>query len=145
MFDVNAKVPPLPVRRGITSWLLGKTSNASQDIDAFLGSHCRDLLAKGGIKPGMRLQQASAPTTSGSARSADVAAETDRAVDNVGKAVHLDEASESKTMLDKRGQQLEMIDERMQQASMQARGFLDDIRAYNAKQERSSKKRFGLF
>ncbi|KAJ2255129.1 Lethal(2) giant larvae sro7 [Coemansia sp. RSA 455] len=145
MFDVNVRVPPLPVRKGITSWLLGKSSNASQDIDAFLGSHCRDLLAKGGIKPGMRLHKGLAPKTSRSARSTDMATETDRAVDEVGKAVDLEGVSESKNMLDKRGQQLEMIDERMQQASMQARGFLDDIRAYNAKQESSSKKRFGLF
>ncbi|KAJ2491650.1 Lethal(2) giant larvae sro7 [Coemansia sp. RSA 2050] len=145
MFDVDAKVPPLPVRKGITSWLFGKTSNASQDIDMFLGGHCRDLLARGGIKPGMRLQQLLAPQASGSALPTGVAAEADRAVDDVGKAVDLDGALESKNMLDKRGQQLEMIDERVQQASMQARGFLDDIRAYNAKQAKGSKKRFGLF
>ncbi|KAJ1659374.1 hypothetical protein GGF44_004843, partial [Coemansia sp. RSA 1694] len=70
---------------------------------------------------------------------------TDRAVEDVSRSVDLGGVSESRTMLDKRGQQLEQIDERMQQASMQAKGFLDDIRAYNAKQESSSKKRFGLF
>ncbi|KAJ2030159.1 Syntaxin-binding protein 5 [Coemansia sp. S610] len=144
MFDVDAQVPPLPTRKGITSWLLGKTSNASQDIDMFLGGHCRNLLAKGGTKPGMRLQQRLAPQASGSALPTEEV-EVDRAVDDVGRAVDLDGALESKNMLDKRGQQLETIGERVQQASVQARGFLDDIRAYNAKQASSSKKRFGLF
>ncbi|KAJ2747061.1 Lethal(2) giant larvae sro7 [Coemansia sp. BCRC 34301] len=146
MFDASVVVPPLPVRKGITSWLLGKTSNASQDIDAFLGSHCRDLLAKGGgIKPGMRLQEALAPNPSDPTGPTDTAPKPDRAVDDVSRSVDLGGVAESKNMLDKRGQQLEQISERMQEANMQAKGFLDDIRAYNAKKESSSKKRFGLF
>ncbi|KAJ2324528.1 hypothetical protein IWW51_003231, partial [Coemansia sp. RSA 2702] len=144
-FNMQLPLPPQPTRKGITSWLLGKATDPSADIDAFLGSHRRDLLSSGGRKPGAQLRAELAPldpelpTLALNKRSRQ-----DSKVGEIDRSLNADEFSETKDMLEKRGQQLDDVSEAVQHLSMQSEGFLKKVRAYNAEQEKKSK-RFGLF
>ncbi|KAI9506803.1 hypothetical protein BX070DRAFT_231892 [Coemansia spiralis] len=147
-FDIKLEPPPLPARKGITSWLFGKSANAACDIDAFLGSHARDLLKKGGVRPGERFrtkqeqqtsEEATPPLPSGRIP------RSDSKVEEIDKSLDRGMLGEMRMLAEQRGQHLEEIGENTQRMSMQSKSFLDNIRAYNAKQERDRKKRFGLF
>ncbi|KAJ1957253.1 hypothetical protein GGI12_005076, partial [Dipsacomyces acuminosporus] len=108
-FDASLESPQRPVRKGITSWLFGKTSSSSQDIDSFFHEHFRDLLAGGGTCPGAHLRQTEAPPSLSSApgpsSEPSKAAEIDRSIDPSG-------FSEARSMLDKREERLGDIDQK---------------------------------
>ncbi|KAJ1841681.1 hypothetical protein LPJ70_004131, partial [Coemansia sp. RSA 2708] len=124
-FNMQLPLPPQPTRKGITSWLLGKATDPSADIDAFLGSHRRDLLSSGGRKPGAQLRAELAPldpelpTLALNKRSRQ-----DSKVGEIDRSLNADEFSETKDMLEKRGQQLDDVSEAVQHLSMQSEGFL---------------------
>ncbi|KAJ2387066.1 Lethal(2) giant larvae sro7 [Coemansia sp. RSA 2611] len=144
-FNMQLPLPPQPTRKGITSWLLGKATDPSADIDAFLGSHRRDLLSSGGRKPGAQLRAELAPLDPEHPTLAlNKRSRQDSKVGEIDRSLNADEFSETKDMLEKRGQQLDDVSEAVQHLSMQSEGFLKKVRAYNAEQEKKSK-RFGLF
>ncbi|KAJ2499249.1 Lethal(2) giant larvae sro7 [Coemansia sp. RSA 1972] len=147
-FDPALSPPPQPKRTGITSWLLGLATDPSSDINALLGTHHRDLLSGGGTKPGAHLCEPVDPNDprmlSNRSRK-DSKYEQDMKVSEVNNALSGGEFMETRDMLDKRGKQLDGVTDTVQQLSLQSEGFLNKVRAYNAEQERKSKKRFNLF
>ncbi|KAJ1750041.1 Lethal(2) giant larvae sro7 [Coemansia sp. RSA 1821] len=144
-YDDSLKPPPQPVRKGITSWLLGKATDPAADIDAFLGSHHRDLLARGGTKPGTRLHTNVLQPETEELPSLSKRSRQDSKLGEIDKSLDMGEIAETKELLERRGQQLEDVSQAMDQLSLQSEGFLKKIRAYNAEQEKKSKRRFGLF
>lgn len=145
LYNPNIAVPSLPARKGITSWLFGKSSNASQDIEHFLGSHHRNLLRNGQRRPGERfIQKPQAPLNPDTN---EPPASKARGLRDQAATTGLAEGmSEARDMLNARGEKLNDLQERIQGANVQARSYLDNIRAYNARQEaKASKKKFGLF
>ncbi|KAJ1855138.1 Syntaxin-binding protein 5 [Coemansia sp. RSA 638] len=148
-FDPELPLPSQPKRTGITSWLLGLATDPSADIDALLGTHCRDLLSGGGTKPGARLHEPAEPNMdprmlSNRSRQ-DSKYEQDTKVSDLSNALSGGEFAETRDMLDKRGQKLDDVTDAVQQLSLQSEGFLKKVRAYNAEQEKKSKRRFNLF
>ncbi|KAJ2409377.1 hypothetical protein J3F80_001364 [Coemansia sp. RSA 2526] len=153
-FDPALPLPPPPKRTGITSWLLGLATDPSSDINAFLGTHHRDLLSNGGTKPGAHLNDPvdpnepvdpNDPRMLKNRSRKDSKHEQDTKVSEVDNALKGGEFMETRDMLDKRGQKLDDVTDVVQQLSLQSEGFLKKVRAYNAEQERKSKKRFNLF
>ncbi|KAJ2455190.1 Lethal(2) giant larvae sro7 [Coemansia sp. RSA 2336] len=144
-YDNSLKPPPQPVRKGITSWLLGKATDPTADIDAFLGSHHRDLLARGGTKPGARLHNNALQPEAEEPPSLSKRSRQDSKLGEIDKSLDMGEIAETKELLERRGQELEDVSQAMDQLSLQSEGFLKKIRAYNAEQEKKSKRRFGLF
>ncbi|KAJ2856248.1 hypothetical protein GGI22_003875 [Coemansia erecta] len=148
-FDIALQPPPLPARKGITSWLFGKSENSSTDITAFLGSHSRNLIVNGAVKPGERFRKTEEPLQPGEALSeadpSNRSKRTDSKIEGITKDTELGPFSNMKMMAESRGQQLEDLGDRTQRMAGESQKFLDNIRAYNAAQEKSRKKRFGLF
>ncbi|KAJ2851247.1 Lethal(2) giant larvae sro7 [Coemansia brasiliensis] len=144
-YDNSLKPPPQPVRKGITSWLLGKATDPTADIDAFLGSHHRDLLAQGGTKPGARLHNNMLQLETEDPPALSKRSRQDSKLGEIDKSLDMGEIAETQELLERRGQQLEEVSQAMDQLSLQSEGFLKKIRAYNAEQEKKSKRRFGLF
>ncbi|KAJ1734624.1 Syntaxin-binding protein 5 [Coemansia biformis] len=145
-FDPSLQPPARPARKGLTSWLLGKATDPSRDIDRLLGSHHRDLLRGGGTRPGARLRKDAAPPEADDMASPKGSRRRrDSKVEDITATLAATPLAEAQEMLDMRGQQLEDITDATQQMRGQTQGFLDRIRAHNAKQERRSKRRLGLF
>ncbi|KAJ1890590.1 Lethal(2) giant larvae sro7 [Kickxella alabastrina] len=142
-FDSGLHPPPQPARKGITSWLLGKSSNAAPDIDLFLSAHYRNLLINGGIKPSGGIPPKQPRNESHPERRESSGGQQSSVRDKIG-AVDTDDFSGMKTMAERRGQQLDDLNESLQRTTLESQSFLNDIRAYNAKQEKKSKRMFGL-
>ncbi|KAJ1796213.1 Lethal(2) giant larvae sro7, partial [Coemansia sp. RSA 2399] len=148
-FDIALQPPPLPARKGITSWLFGKSANASTDITAFLGRHSRDLIVNGAVKPGERFMKTEEPLQPEEALSeagpSNRSKRTDSKIEGITNDTELGPFSDMKMMAERRGQQLEDLGDRTQRMVGESQRFLDNIRAYNAAQEKKKKKRFTLF
>ncbi|KAJ2215257.1 Lethal(2) giant larvae sro7 [Coemansia sp. RSA 487] len=147
-FDIALQPPPLPSRKGISSWLFGKSANASSDTTAFLSSHTRNLIVNGAVKPGVRFIKEKEPLEEEATEAAspsNMSKRTDSKIEDIAKDTELGPFSGMKMMAERRGQQLEDLGDRTQRMAAESQKFLENIRAYNAKQEKSSKKRFGLF
>ncbi|KAJ2780437.1 Lethal(2) giant larvae sro7 [Coemansia javaensis] len=146
-FDPGAVIPARPTRKGVTSWLLGKATDPSRDIDQFLGSHHRDLLRDGGgTRPGARLRKSTAPPDAPPAPPSPASrSQRDARLRGMDEALAASPLAEARETLDARGRQLEEVDDAMQQMRVQSRSFLASIRDYNARQEKRSKRRLGLF
>ncbi|KAJ2707739.1 Lethal(2) giant larvae sro7 [Coemansia sp. IMI 203386] len=147
-FDASLQSPAQPLRKGITSWLFGRSSNAAPDIDAFLGGHYRDLLRMetGGKRPS---QAPSSAHASGNERQHKENANEHgfRPRDSRRKLVDdidMGAFSGMKTMAERRGQELEDIQDSVDRAQIASENYLASIRAYNARQEKKSRL-FGLF
>ncbi|KAJ2726549.1 Syntaxin-binding protein 5 [Coemansia sp. Benny D115] len=152
LYNTRLEPPPQPVRKGITSWLLGKSSNPAPDIDNFLGATFRDLLARGGVRPsGGRIAPPPPPSSSSNQHGTRQTRPQEQSMPGSSSrtanipTTDLGEFSGMKSMAEMRGQRLEELEESIQRSNMRSKGFLDDIRAYNAKQEQKSKRLFGLF
>ncbi|KAJ1902524.1 Lethal(2) giant larvae sro7, partial [Coemansia sp. IMI 209127] len=148
-FDIALQPPPLPARKGITSWLFGKSANASTDITAFLGRHSRDLIVNGAVKPGERFMKTEEPLQPEEALSeagpSNRSKRTDSKIEGITNDIELGPFSDMKMMAERRGQQLEDLGDRTQRMVGESQRFLDNIRAYNAAQEKKKNKRFTLF
>ncbi|KAJ2557841.1 hypothetical protein EV175_001105 [Coemansia sp. RSA 1933] len=146
-FDIAHQLPPPPARKGITSWLFGKSANASADITAFLGSHSRDLIVNGATKPGERFmirnEKATADEALAEAGPSGISKQTDSKIEGIVKDTELGPFSDMRMMAERRGQQLEELGDKTQRLTGESQKFLENIRAYNAKQK--NKKLFGFF
>ncbi|KAJ2159483.1 Syntaxin-binding protein 5-like [Coemansia sp. RSA 552] len=140
LFNASLQLPLQPTRKSITSWLLGKPTDPSQDLDKFFSSHYRDLLGREGRRPGARLR--AAPTQPGMppprTRQDSKIGQIEESLDAAGPC------AEAKAALEQREQQLEDVSAAAERMSIQSEGFLRKIRAYNAGQEKK-KRHFGLF
>ncbi|KAJ2078014.1 Lethal(2) giant larvae sro7 [Coemansia sp. RSA 988] len=146
-FDPEIVLPPLPARKSITSWLLGKVFDPRADIDKFLSGHFKDLLKDGGIRPGLRLRRgsnASGPVKP-DAPSGGSCSRQDSKIEEIGRSVEAGQFGAMKDMAEMRGQQLDAVAEATESLNIQSQNFLKNIRAYNAKQKKRSNKHFGLF
>ncbi|KAJ2760534.1 hypothetical protein IWQ56_005465, partial [Coemansia nantahalensis] len=142
--DTDAKL--VAARVGLASWLLGKATDPSRDIDQLLASHHRNLLGPGTRQPGARLRTDPAQKDAeGAAAPAGGLKRQDSMVEDVGAKLAATPLGEARELLERRGQQLDEIGEVTHHVSQQAKSFLDDMREYNAKQKRQSKRRLGLF
>ncbi|KAJ2610686.1 Lethal(2) giant larvae sro7 [Coemansia sp. RSA 1365] len=146
-YNADITPPPLPVRNSITSWLLGKAFDSRVGIDKFLSSHFKDLLKDGGVKPGLRLRRGSTvPETVKSDTPIDSGfSRQDSKTEDINRLVETGQFGSMKDMAEKRGEQLDAVAEATESLNIQSQNFLKNIRAYNAKQKKSSKKHFGLF
>ncbi|KAJ2805963.1 Lethal(2) giant larvae sro7 [Coemansia guatemalensis] len=148
-FNPDIALPPLPVRKSITSWLLGKALDPRSDIDKFLSSHFKDLLRDGGTRPGLRLHReptASEPVEPDTPSAAAAGcSRQDSKIEEIGRSVEAGQFGTMKDMAEMRGQQLDAAAEATESLNIQSQNFLKNIRAYNAKQKKRDKKHFGLF
>ncbi|KAJ1954902.1 Lethal(2) giant larvae sro7 [Linderina pennispora] len=153
MFDQTAKAPERPVRpASLASWFgsMVATPKTPEEVSGMLDSHHRDLLRMGGTQPGARLHKP--PAALG--RTSTVHSASGRPAGNhkgLGRSATIHGAtdtagfSQTRNMMEKRGQMLEDLGQKMERNAQQSASFLQEIKAYNARQEASKKKRFGLF
>ncbi|KAJ2857528.1 Lethal(2) giant larvae sro7 [Coemansia erecta] len=151
-FNASLHPPAQPLRKGITSWLFGRSSNAAPDIDAFLGASFRDLLRKGtdGERPS-QAQPSSAQANVSEGQHRENAKEhpiyQQRREDSrrmPGDNIDMGAFSEMRGKAERRGQKLQEVQDSVDRAQVASENYLASIRAYNAKQEKKNKL-FGLF